>query len=161
MHINIIPFQLTVVHLEGFKSHLTSRLGRHKTPIQAKQRVSQVRRVLQSPLCGGSLDGLLKTDLAATSWVEHAKGKEKGTVRKEGTLASYCHSVANFFDFLVVTKNRDAFTQRQGLSTLKIRQQEWRRIGASLQKEGRTRLVELQEEDYCKNILRFTSKEHQ
>ena len=57
--------------------------------MQASQHVAQVRRVIQSPLCGGSLDGLLETEHAATEWIEYEKRGKGGMVRKEGTLASY------------------------------------------------------------------------
>ena len=82
------------------------------------------------------------------------EGKKK---KKDGTLASYCFSVANFFNYLATAKKKNAFSKVRGTSALLKKEQDWKKIGSSLQKEGRSRQVELAEHDYQNvSILSFT-----
>eukprot|EP00057_Strongylocentrotus_purpuratus_P020361 XP_011674835.1 PREDICTED: uncharacterized protein LOC100893770 [Strongylocentrotus purpuratus] len=79
--------------LHHYKVHLMSRLGKFKSEGNASQHVVQVQRVIASSLCNGSLDGLLNVEEASSMWVAEQKRQKKA----EGTVASYCHSVAGFF----------------------------------------------------------------
>lgn len=56
----------------------------------AGQHVTQVRKILQSPLCEGRLERLLDTIRASTEWIDHERAVEGKKKKKDGTLASSC-----------------------------------------------------------------------
>ncbi|XP_030830902.1 uncharacterized protein LOC105442748 isoform X2 [Strongylocentrotus purpuratus] len=140
--------------LHHYKVHLMSRLGKFKSEGNASQHVAQVQRVIASSLCNGSLDGLLNVEEASSMWVAEQKRQKKA----EGTVASYCHSVAGFFDFLATGKLKHAFSDVLGIPTLQQKAKDWRKIAASLAKEGKVRQVELTERGYHDQL---TNKEAQ
>ena len=126
--------------MSGFRNHLMSRIGGHKEGTVAGQHVSQVKRILQSPLCEGRLEGLLDTIRASTEWINYERAV-KGKKKKDGTLASYCFSVANFFKYLATAKMYGAFSKVHRTSALLKKEQDWKRIGSSPKRDGKSRQV--------------------
>ena len=61
IYISLIHSQITGTMLHLYKVHLMSRLGKFKSEANASQHVAQVKRVIASSLCNGSLDGLLNS----------------------------------------------------------------------------------------------------
>ena len=148
MYISIIHSQITGTMLHHYKVHLMSRLGKFKSEANASQHVAQVKRVIASSLCNGSLDDLLNVEEASTMWVADQKAEKKA----EGTVASYCHSVAGFFNFFTTGKLKNVLSNYLGIESLQQQAQDWRKIAASLAKEGKVRQVELTERGYSKNV---------
>ena len=142
-------FELSIVFpsadywLFKFKEHLQSRLGTHKTWRVAAQHARQVEITIG---CLGDLDQLLDLE-GAGKWLD-CQLSEKNL--KPGTLDSYCHSVALFFDFLLSSKQRKVFSQYLNLHSLQQFAKDWRRLAASLQKDKQRQAVARKEMGYCK-----------
>ena len=123
-----------------------SRLGKHKAPHVAKQHSRQLIIAVQSM---GNLDGLIDLQVAEEWLNEEVK---RGT-KQPGTLDSYFHTVALFFDFLAQAHQMKVFSSFTGMATLRRRAQDWRQLASSLQKDKKKAAIAKKELGYCKLIL--------
>ena len=122
-------------------SFLQTRRGKKKPLEAAKQHARQVKLAVHEM---GSFEDLINLDKAEEWLGEELKRK------KPGTVLSYCHSVALFFDFLKSTKQKLVFKNYKCLSSLQQYAKDWRDLAASLQKEKKRAHVERKERGYCK-----------
>lgn len=134
------------VWIQKYCRYLQSRRGKSKAARNAEQHGKQVLSVMRA--MGGLTINILRDLERGEAWIEsELKSKQPGTVM------SYCHSVAIFFDYIAETGQVGAFERPVTLPEIQQCASNWRKMAQSLQRDKMRAQIEISERGFSKSNI--------